>query len=115
MTPAVHDEVLARISHLPHLIAYALVASVGDARVDGRPVLEYAGTGFRDTTRIAASPAEIWRDVALANAVPLRTAVAAFRVTLDRLEQLVATGDGAGLERLLASARALRQRLGRGD
>src|SRR5207244_701690 len=90
MTPAVHDELLARVSHLPHLVAYALVAAVGDARVEGRPALEYAGTGFRDTTRIAASPAEVWRDVALANAVPLRAALAEFRAALDRLEQLVA-------------------------
>jgi prephenate dehydrogenase len=115
MRPAVHDELLARVSHLPHLVAYALVAAVGDARVEGLSALEYAGSGFRDTTRIAASPAEVWRDIALANAVPLRTALVAFRAALDRLERLVARGDAAGLEAELAAARALRQRLGRGD
>ena len=91
------------------------MAAVGETRVEGRAALEYAGTGFRDTTRIAASPAEIWRDIALANAVPLRTALADFRIALDRLEQLVATGDAAGLEAALESARALRRRLGGGD
>ena len=114
MSPAVHDELLARVSHLPHVLAYALVAAVGEARIDGRPALDYAGSGFRDTTRIAGSPAEIWRDIALGTAVPLRAALAEFRAALDRLERLVAAGDAAALEEALASARAVRRRLGRG-
>ena len=72
MDAAVHDAILARVSHLPHLVAYALVDAVAGARVGGRRVLDYAGSGLRDTTRIAASPAELWRDIALANAAALR-------------------------------------------
>ncbi len=113
MPAAVHDEILARVSHLPHLVAYALVAAVGDARVDQRPVVSYAGGGFEDTTRIAASPAELWRDIALANAPALAAALGELRAALDRLAALVAAGDAAALERALAAAQAIRQRLGR--
>ena len=115
MTPATHDAVLARVSHLPHLVAYALAAAAGAARVDGRAVLDYAGSGFRDSTRIAASPPELWRDVALANVPALRAALAEFRGVLDDLERLLVAGDAAGLERALAAACAIRRRLPRGD
>jgi prephenate dehydrogenase len=113
MPPAVHDEILARVSHLPHLVAYALVAAIDEAVVDGRPVLAYAGSGFGDTTRIAASPVEVWRDIALANAAALGPALAEFRAALDRLAALVRAHDAGGLERALAAARAIRERLGR--
>ena len=82
------------------------------ARVEGRAVIDYAGGGFRDTTRIAASPPGLWRDIALANARALREAVREFRVELDRLEALVAAGDAAGLETALTAAQLLRRRLG---
>lgn len=113
MPAAVHDEILARVSHLPHLLAFALAATVGDAETAGRTVLDYAGSGFRDTTRIAASPPELWRDIALANAGALRAALAEFRTCLAHLEALVAAGDAAGLEAALAAAQAARRRLGR--
>ena len=113
MTPAEHDEILARVSHLPHLVAYALAAAAGGGRVGDRAVLDYAGSGFRDTTRIAGSPPEIWRDIALGNAPALRAALREFRTALDRLEALVAAGDAAGLEAALAVAYEARQRLGR--
>jgi prephenate dehydrogenase len=115
MSPAVHDEVLARVSHLPHLVAYALIAALGEARVGTHAPLDYAGTGLRDTTRIAASPAELWRDIALANAPALRTALGEFRAALDRLEALIAAGDAPGLEAALDAARELRARLGSDD
>jgi prephenate dehydrogenase len=114
MPPAVHDALLARVSHLPHLVAYALTAAVADATVGGLRPLDYAGSGFRDTTRIAGSPAELWRDVALANVPALRAALSEFRAALDRLEGLLAAGDGAGLEAALAAAREVRRRLARG-
>jgi prephenate dehydrogenase len=112
MPPSVHDELLARVSHLPHLVAYALAAAVGEQASGGRRALDYAGSGFRDTTRIAASPPELWRDIALANAPALGAALAEFRAALDRLERLVAARDAAGLEAALAAARAVRRRLG---
>jgi len=111
MPPAVHDELLARVSHLPHLLAYALVAAVGEQTIAGRRALDYAGTGFRDTTRVAASPAELWCDIALANTPALGAALGEFRAALDRLERLVGARDAAGLAAALAAARALRGRL----
>jgi prephenate dehydrogenase len=115
MPPAVHDDLLARVSHLPHVVAYALVAATAAGRIAGRDPLHYAGTGFRDATRIAASPAELWRDIALANAPALETALAEFRAALDRLTRLVAARDGVGLLDALEAAGRERRRLGRDD
>jgi prephenate dehydrogenase len=113
MAAEVHDDILARVSHLPHLVAYALVGATAGARTeDGRRVLDYAASGFLDTTRIAASRAELWRDIALANATALAGALAEFRAALERLEHLVAGGDGAGLEEALEDAAAARRALG---
>ena len=112
MPAAVHDQLLARVSHLPHVLAYALVAAVAEASAGGRRGFDYAGGGFRDATRIAGSPAEIWRDIAFANAPALTAALGEFRRALDRLEALLRAGDAAGFGAALAEARALRQRLG---
>ncbi len=112
MPAAVHDELLARVSHMPHLVAYALVASLDGVQADGRTALDYAGGGLRDTTRIAGSPPELWRDIALANGPALRRALADFRAALDRLEAQVAGNDAAGLDAALTAARAARMRLG---
>jgi prephenate dehydrogenase len=113
MPAELHDEILARVSHLPHLVAFALVAAVGEARPGGRDPLAYAGGGLRDTSRIAASAPELWRDIALANAPALRAALTEFRAALERLAGLIESGDGPGLEAVLEAARALRRRLGR--
>jgi len=113
MSPTVHDEVLARVSHLPHLVACALAAAVDRTEVGGRLVLDYAGTGFRDTTRIAGSSAELWRDIVLANAPALVAALGEFRTALDRSERAIVTDDAAGLETALTAAQAVRRRLGR--
>jgi len=109
MDATVHDEILARVSHLPHVVAYSLMRALGDAHVAGRPVLEYAGSGLRDTTRIAGSSAELWRDIALANAPALRGAIAELRAALDHLDALIGAGAADELLAALDTARA-RQR-----
>lgn len=111
MAPAAHDEILARVSHLPHVVAYALVSAV-DRAAGERRVLDYAGGGFLDMTRIAASPAVLWRDIALANAGAVGAALHEFRTALDRLEHLLTAGDGPGLEAAFAAAQATRRTLG---
>jgi len=112
MPPETHDAILARISHLPHVLAYALVRAVADRRTDGRRLLDYAGSGFLDATRIAASPAEIWRDIALANRPAVLEALGELRIALDELARLIEAEDGAALEHALAAAATARRALG---
>ena len=112
MAPETHDAILARVSHLPHLLAYALVRAVTDRRADGRRLLDYVGTGFLDVTRIAASPAEVWRDIVLAFRPALIAALAEMRSALDELVLLIEAGDGRGLEEALGTAATVRRGLG---
>ncbi|MCW5891950.1 MAG: prephenate dehydrogenase/arogenate dehydrogenase family protein [bacterium] len=109
-----HDAILARVSHVPHLVAYALVLAATEGAVPADELLAWAGAGFRDTTRIAASPAELWRDIALANAAAVCAGLAEFRAALARIERCVAQGDAAGLEAALAVAARARRGLGGG-
>ena len=112
MSPAAHDAILARVSHVPHVLAYALVRAVADGRADGRRLLDYAGSGFLDATRIAASPAEVWRDIALANRAAIEDALGELRIALDDLAALIAAEDGAGLEQALDAAARARRGMG---
>jgi len=105
-----HDAVLSAVSHLPHLLAYALVAQIADAP-DAELKFSLSGGGFRDFTRIAASSPEMWRDVTLANRDALLNDLDAYRAGLDRLRGWVAAGDGDALETLFTHASAARTRL----
>ncbi|MDX2165592.1 MAG: prephenate dehydrogenase [Deltaproteobacteria bacterium] len=101
MSPAAHDQALAWVSHLPHVVAYALVRAL--AAVD--PALAgLAGGSWRDTTRVAASSPELWRDIFLANADALAAATQTFAAEVERLRTLVAGGDAAALSRWLEEA-----------
>ena len=103
-----HDAILGAVSHLPHLLAYALVAGIA-ARPDGVECLEYAGTGFRDATRLASSQPRMWRDVCIANRAELLRELATYRHELERIEELLVQGNGEGLQRLFERARAVRE------
>ena len=106
-----HDRILAAVSHLPHLLSFALVSEIA-ARPNAAELLGYAAGGFRDFTRIAASSPEMWRDIALQNARALLEEIDRFSAQLAVFRELVARGEGAGLERLMSEARASRQALG---
>ena len=93
LSPGVHDRVLSDISHLPHLVAYALV----DAALRGEG-LPYAAGGFRDFTRIASSNPEMWREICLDNREALLASLGAFEESLAALRGAVERGDGEGLE-----------------
>ena len=93
LDPAVHDRIFAAVSHLPHLLAFALVDLLA-ARADADDVFRYAASGFRDFTRIAAGSPEMWRDISLANRDALLAEIDAYRAQLDRLAALIAAGDG---------------------
>ena len=109
MPPDRHDQVVAALSHLPHLVAYALMDAVADL-VD-EEALGYAAGGFKDTTRIAASDARVWRDIFLANREALRDTLGSFRSALERLEALLTPGAEEELERELDRIRRVRERL----
>jgi prephenate dehydrogenase len=112
MDPAQHDQILAAVSHLPHLAAYALVNTVLETRVQGQEVLSFSGGGLRDFTRIAASSPEMWRDICLLNRDPLLGMIEAYEKTLARLKKLIQQGDGESLEAEFERAKEVRERTG---
>jgi prephenate dehydrogenase len=106
MDPETHDRAVAAISHLPHLVADALVDAV--LRMDPH-FLDVAARGFKDTTRIAASDARVWREIFQENRPALSQALGAFRQALDHLEGLIASGDAAAVEHELDRIRRARE------
>ena len=108
LTAEEHDAVFAAVSHLPHVLAYALVADIA-ARPDAARLFQYAASGFRDFTRIAGSSPEMWRDIALANRSALLGELDAYMAQLSQIRALLDRGDGPGLEKTFASAQAARQ------
>jgi prephenate dehydrogenase len=113
MDAAVHDEIVAAVSHLPHLAACALVNTVAGSDPSGR-ALSFAAGGFRDMTRIAASSPELWRDICLMNRAPLLDALARYTTAVVRLRDLIEKGDGPGLLDEFARARDVRRSLREG-
>jgi prephenate dehydrogenase len=99
-----HDCILAATSHLPHVVAAALVISVGD---NG----SFCGNGFRDTTRIAEGSPQVWSDIVRTNAPALKAALEIFRANLDTMSALIEEGDGEKLANWFASARDKRKEL----
>jgi len=99
---AAHDEEVAWVSHLPHLLAFAFAESLRSAP---REVGELAGSGFRDFTRIAQSDAELWGEILSLNSKALSGPLNHFSESLARLARLLEEGDGESLERLLSQAR----------
>jgi prephenate dehydrogenase len=106
MSPEEHDRVYALVSHVPHLLAYALMNTV--AEIDGSYV-EFAGQGFKDTTRIASSSPDIWRDICLMNRDNLLELIERFKDNMDRLSLHLRAGDAEALEEAFRRARALRE------
>jgi prephenate dehydrogenase len=111
LDPVTHDRIFAAVSHLPHLLAFALVDAFA-ARPDAEEIFRYAASGFRDFTRIAAGSPEMWRDISIANRAALLAELALYRKQLDRVEALIAARDGAGLEAVFANASAARRAWG---
>ena len=109
MSAEEHDAVFAAVSHLPHLLAYALVHEFA-GRGNSAQLFGYAAGGFRDFTRIASSHPEMWRDICVANREPLLAELERYAGKLRALRPLLERGDGAALEQLFAEARAARER-----
>jgi prephenate dehydrogenase len=109
MKPKEHDAVLAAVSHLPHVLAFALVDMVAGHR-NAKQLFSHAAGGFRDFTRIASSHPEMWRDICLANHEALLAELDRYRGTLGRIRAMLKRGDARRLEALFARARDARGR-----
>ena len=97
MSPQAHDAAYAAVSHLPHLIAFALINSIS-GQAQGKDYLSLAGPGFRDFTRIAASDPKMWRDILIANKEELLEQSRIFQESLHAMEKLIAGAEGDTLE-----------------
>ena len=110
MTPEHHDLVLAITSHLPHLIAYNIVATAADLEeVTNTEVIKYSAGGFRDFTRIAASDPTMWRDVFLNNKDAVLEMLGRFSEDLSALQRAIRWGDGDMLFNLFSRSREIRR------
>ncbi len=109
INPDEHDRIYASVSHLPHLIAYLIVNTVAD--IDSS-YLKFSGQGFIDTTRIASSSPELWRDICILNKENLLESIEIFKNNLDRASQYLRAYDSESLERDFKKARALREGIG---
>ena len=109
MDPKTHDRVFAYVSHLPHVVAYALVHSVATLR---SPIpLGYSAGGFRDFTRIASSNPDMWRDIVLQNRKEVMRAIAHYQRNLDLLAKRIASFDSKGIKNVFAKAKKTRDEL----
>lgn len=107
MRPAEHDALCAAISHLPHLLAFALVDWIAN-KPNHDALLKFAAGGFRDFTRIASSSPEMWRDICLSNRTALLEQLSDYRNELEKLQDCLQRADAAQLEQLFSRARATR-------
>jgi len=103
MSPEAHDAAFAAVSHLPHLLAFALMNTIS-GQPQGKDFLSLAGPGFRDFSRIAASDAKVWRDIMLANREELLMQTKIFQRNLQALELMISSGNGEALEGLIEQA-----------
>jgi prephenate dehydrogenase len=104
-----HDEIFAAVSHLPHVIAYALVSMLAK-RPNARKLLGYSGGGLRDTVRIAGSSPEMWRDICTANRDALLELLDDYAEELEIARGAIESGDGSALTEMFERARSARER-----
>lgn len=102
-----HDNVLAQTSHLPHLLAYALIDTLS-GQGDSLEIFEYAAGGLRDFSRIAASDPTMWRDIFMSNRGPLLSILDQFSEDLLELRSVIEAGDGNELFDRLSRSKAAR-------
>lgn len=108
LTPEQHDRVFAAVSHLPHVLSYALVHDLA-TREDADLFFTFAASGFRDFTRIAASHPEMWRDICLANRQALLQELERYQAQLCELHDALTASDGERLEDIFGIARQARR------
>jgi len=104
-----HDQILAITSHLPHILAFTMMRYLHHGTGNSESLLRFAGSGFRDFTRIAGSSPEMWRDICLANRDELLKQIDAYQAELKTVQQLIEEKDQDELEQIFYQARAIRQ------
>jgi prephenate dehydrogenase len=109
LAPALHDALLARLSHLPNLVAFGLLRALA-ARLSPAD-LQLAGGALRDFTRVTKSPTGMWRDICVDNREAIGEALDEFLIHLRELREAVARGDGEGIEEFLRDAGEARGRI----
>jgi prephenate dehydrogenase len=109
VAPGKHDELVARTSHLPHLVSALLALTAG--REFPEHVAEFCGPGFRDTTRIAGGSPEMWQDIVRTNRNAILAELAEYRQKLDALTTCIQQGDDDGVRRFLSDAQSSRRQL----
>ncbi len=109
MEPSVHDQILAAVSHLPHLIAYALVETLNHPTIARRDPVRFSAGGLRDFTRIAGSSTEMWRDIFLLNSKEMVTMINLYQETIEKMKKKIIDKDGAGLLEIFDRVKAIRQ------
>lgn len=107
LSPQEHDQVFASVSHLPHLLAYALVDDIA-AKPHADRLFQYAASGFRDFTRIAGSSPEMWRDISLANRDAILEELDSYSIKLQQLRASLAANDSEALESIYSRAQTAR-------
>jgi len=111
MDPSRHDRIFAAVSHLPHVVAYALVNTILELEEEEEEFISYSAGGFRDFTRIAASHPEMWRDICLMNRENIIKMLARYEASIGRLKSLIEVGDGEGLYKEFDRAKRVREKL----
>jgi prephenate dehydrogenase len=107
LSPDVHDQTFAAVSHLPHLLAFAYMNGL-TGQQNGKRLLSMAGPGFRDFSRIAASDPAVWRDILLANKVQVLDQLSCTQMALEALIEAMRADDGQRLSQLIESSRQAR-------
>ncbi len=103
MSAETHDSIFAAVSHLPHLLAFALVNDIA-SRPNAAQLFGFAASGFRDFTRIAGSSPEMWRDISLANRNALLNELNAYQAEISSLKTMLQNEDATGLQALFERA-----------
>ena len=111
MDAQIHDQVLGVVSHLPHVVAYALVNALDQTEVNGIDLKTFCAGGFKDITRIASSRPELWRDICLLNRKAVSKSLGTYIRNLEKMKRWIDKGDGRSLEHEFAHANEVRAQI----
>jgi len=114
MSAEIHDRILAAVSHLPHVAAYALTGSLLEMDRQN-PMLRFSAGGFKDFIRIAGSSPEMWRDICLENKGPIIDALDRYGRELEKLRRMISQEDAGALEKYFSECRRVKERVDKGN